>query len=95
MLVAALSPAMEAQAAMGLKCSQWLDARAYMRVDPRTGRVVDDRPRTVRPVPQDIDILVSQANWYLTGRVATLIWLDGALSDVAAKAGVPGRAVQG
>jgi hypothetical protein len=87
--LAALGLGEEAHAAMGLKCSQWLDARAYMRIDPRTGRMVDDRPRTVPPVPADIDALAAQANWYLAGRVTTLMWLDRALGEVATQAGVP------
>ena len=61
---------------MGLKCSQWLDSRKYMRIDWKTNQFVDERPATASPVPADVDAMSGQAAWYLTGRLITLIELD-------------------
>jgi hypothetical protein len=69
---------------MGLKCSQWLNANAYVRYDWETKKFVDERPRTVPPVPKEIDNLAAQAQWYLTGRIMTLMLLDPFLRQVAA-----------
>ena len=74
---------------MGLKCSQWLDARAYFRYDAQTKKTIDERPHTVPPVSDEVDAMVAQANWYLTGHLVARMLLDkqlaymGAAVDVA------------
>ncbi len=86
-LVVALGTA-EAQAAIGLKCSQWLDARAYVRFDPQTKQFLDERPRTVRPVSQDVDTKMAWANWYLSGHIAARILFDRQLENIGAAVAV-------
>jgi hypothetical protein len=87
-LVAALIPAAKAQAEMGLLCSQWLDARAYIRFDARTKQFRDERPRTVPPVSEDVDTKMGWANWYLSGYVMTKFKLNTHLAKVGAAVGV-------
>jgi hypothetical protein len=68
-VVVALSPVIEAQAAMGLKCSQFLDARTYIRFDPATKQFTDARPPTVPPVSQDVEEKMGWVTWYLAAHV--------------------------
>jgi len=48
---------------------------------------------TVRPLPQELDTMAAHAYWYIAGRIATLMWLDGVLSEIAAKADIPSEKV--
>jgi hypothetical protein len=83
-VVTTLSPVVEAQAAMGLKCSQFLDARAYIRFDPRTNQFTDVRPQTVPPVSKDVDEKMGWVNWYLLGHLAERRFLDAYLAKMGA-----------
>jgi hypothetical protein len=80
--------ATSAEAAMGLKCSQWLDARAYIRYDARTNQFRDERPRTVAPVSTEIEEKVSWATWYISGHVAARFLLDKYLAKTGDAVGV-------
>jgi hypothetical protein len=80
--------ATQTQAAIGLKCSEWLDARAYIRYDARTNQFIDTRPKTVAPVREEIDSKVAWAQWYLSGRITTLMLLDVNLAKIGASVGV-------
>jgi len=68
---------------MGLKCSQWLEARVYFRYDARTKQFVDERPRAARPVSEDVDAKMAWVSWYLGGHLAARIMLDSQLANVA------------
>jgi hypothetical protein len=83
-VIVALSPCVEAQAEMGLKCSQFLDARAYIRFDPRTKQFTDVRPQTVPPVSADVDEKMGWVNWYLLGHMSARKFLDGYLAKMGA-----------
>jgi hypothetical protein len=73
---------------MGLTCSQWLDARAYVRYDARTNQMTDARPRTVPPLSEDVEAKMGWANWYLSGHVAARFLLDRYLAKTGAAADV-------
>jgi hypothetical protein len=73
----------ETQAAMGLTCDQWLNARAYLRFDPQTGKIYDARPASVPPVSAEVDTLVAEASYYMAGHAATLMLLDEWLAKLA------------
>lgn len=79
-----------ADAAMGLKCSEWLQARAYVRYDVRTKQFIDARPKNVAPIPKGVDEKLAWANWYLAGRVSTLWMLDQQLAKIGSAVGVSG-----
>jgi len=80
--------ASETQAAMGLKCSNWLNARAHMRFDESTGRFVAANPAGAPPVSPEVDNSAALLSFYVAGTVETLTWLDGWLSKMADAPGV-------
>jgi hypothetical protein len=84
-LFAALIP-VSAQAAMGLKCSDWLKVRAGMRYNAETNTFVpvSGAPR-IRP---ELDERASWAGWYVTGHVAAQMFYDLHLVKQAAAVGV-------
>lgn len=75
--------ASEVQAAMGLTCSDWLNARAHVRFDERTGKFVQVNPPGAPPVSQEVDQNAALLNFYVSGIVETLTWLDPWLSKLA------------
>ena len=77
---------------MGLTCSQWLDARAYIRCDARSKQFRDERPRTVPPVSADVDEKIGWANWYVTGHITARVLLDMHLGEAGSAVGVPIKA---
>jgi hypothetical protein len=83
-LAAALSPGVETHAAMGLKCSQWLDVRAYLRYDAQTKKFVDERPQTMPPVSEDVDTKMAWASWYMSGHAVARFLLDRYLAKAGA-----------
>jgi hypothetical protein len=82
-IVAALIP-VKAQADMGLKCSEWLEGRRYIRYDAQTKQFRDERPRTVPPVNQEVETKIIWAGWYLSGHVNHRVFLDKYLAKVGA-----------
>ena len=80
--------ASEAQAAMGLRCSDWLNARAHMRYDERTKRYVEVNPPGAPPVSDEVDRNGGLLSFYVAGIVDTLMWLDPWLSKMAEAPGV-------
>jgi hypothetical protein len=70
-------------AAMGLRCSDWLNARAWMRYDPATNQYVAANPENARPVPKDVDEKSSLVIFYVSGIVETYFWLDPFLKRMA------------
>jgi hypothetical protein len=89
-VVAALSASQAAEAAIGLKCSQWLDARTYLHYDARTKQITNGRPPTARPMSEDVDARVAWANWYITGHYAARFLLDKQLGYLGAAVGQNG-----
>jgi hypothetical protein len=83
-----LAGATETRAGMGLTCAQWLDARAYVRFDTQTGKFVDARPNTVAPASKEVDVKVSEAIYYVTGHLETLMALDHWLAKLASPPGI-------
>ena len=79
-----------AKAAIGLKCSEWLEARAHVRYDSLTKQFIDTRPKSVAPVPKAVDEKASWAQWYLAGRVSTVWMLDQQLAKIGSAVGVSG-----
>jgi hypothetical protein len=86
-MVIALMASEVAEAAIGLRCSQWLDARMYLHYDARTKRFTDGRPPTARPVSEDVDTMVAWANWYIIGHFAARLLLDKELGYLGAVIG--------
>src|SRR5262245_30123585 len=86
-LVAVVTP-MKAKADMGLKCSQWLEARKYFVYDAQGKILRDERPPTAPRVSQDVDEKGSLATWYITGHVASRFLLDQYLAKAGAAVGV-------
>jgi hypothetical protein len=84
-LIAALIP-VPAQAAMGLKCSDWLKVRAGMRYDAETNTFlpVPGAPR-IRP---EVDEKGSWVPWYVGGHVAAQTFYDVHLPKLATAVGV-------
>jgi hypothetical protein len=80
--------ASEARAAMGLRCSDWLNARAHMRYDERTKRYVEANPPGAPPVSDEVDRNGALLGFYVAGIVDTLMWLDPWLSKMAEAPGV-------
>jgi hypothetical protein len=54
-LIFSVSSPLDGNAAMGLRCSDWLNARAWMRYDPATNDYVAANPGNARPVPKDVE----------------------------------------
>jgi hypothetical protein len=77
---------------MGLKCSQFLDARAYIRFDPRTRQFTDQRPQTVPSVSKDVDEKMGWVGWYLLGHLSARMLLDGYLAKMGAPVDVVPKA---
>ena len=73
---------------MGLTCSDWLNARAHMRIDERTGRAVAVNPPGAPPVSEEVDDNAAKLNFYVAGIVETLNRLDQWLSKIAEAPGV-------
>lgn len=71
----------EAHAAMGLKCSDYLNARAHVSFDVRTGKMVDANPVGLPPVPSDVDLQVGQLTFYLSGTLESLTWIDSVIEN--------------
>jgi hypothetical protein len=90
-LFAALFP-VPAQAAMGLKCSDWLKVRAGMRYNPETNTYVPvpGAPR-IRP---EVDEKASWVSWYVGGHVAAQTFLDIHLAKQASAVGVTIKPIQ-
>lgn len=70
-------------AAMGLRCSDWLNAYAHMRYDAQTNKYVPANPPGTRPVPKDIDDKSALLMFYVTGIVESYTWLDPMLQKMA------------
>jgi hypothetical protein len=75
-------------AAMGLRCSDWLNARAHVRYDARTNQYIQINPKNARPVPPDVDEKSAYLTYYLTGIVETFMHLDPQLEKIAEIPGV-------
>jgi len=86
-LVAAVTP-MKAKAAIGLKCSQWLESRKYFQYDARTETWRDARPSTAPPVSQEVDEKGAWSNWYIAGHVVSRTFFDLYLAKHGAAVGV-------
>lgn len=82
----------EASAAMGLRCSDWLNARAHMRFDERTNRYVEINRPDLPPVPKEVDENGAHLAFYITGTVETLMWLDALLNKMSNDVGIQGEA---
>jgi hypothetical protein len=65
-----------AHAAMGLRCSDWLNARAHIRYDARTKKAVPVTPVGAPPVSKKTDDKAAFVNAYAGGIVETFMWLD-------------------
>ncbi len=76
----------EARAAMGLKCSDYLNARAHMSFDAQSGRYVAANPVGLPPVPSDVDVQVGQLEFYLSGTLESLMWIDSIIENRKATA---------
>jgi hypothetical protein len=78
-----LSFPLAGNAAMGLRCSDWLNARAWVRYDPRTNQYVQANPKNARPVPKDVDDKAALLTYYVSGIVETFTLLDPLLKQMA------------
>jgi hypothetical protein len=90
-----LSSAPQSQAAMGLRCSDWLNPRAHARYDPRTQKFVPVNPPGAPPVSDDVDNKSAWLNNYAGGMAETYWRLDGWLAKFAENSGAtaaPARA---
>ena len=87
-MFACTSVAPEVQAAMGLKCSDWLNARAHTRYDEVTKRFVAVNPVGAPPVTADVDTKSAELNFYVGGIVETLNQLDAWLTKAAEAPGI-------
>jgi hypothetical protein len=72
------------EAAIGLRCSDWLNARKWMQYDETTNQYVGARPQDARPIPKDVDEKVSLIVFYATGIVETYTLLDQNINKLAA-----------
>jgi len=81
----------QSQAAMGLRCSDWLNARAYIRYDERTKRYVEVRPTNARPLTKEVDEQSSFVTAYVSGIVESYMWLDPMLQKMADIPGLKGN----
>ena len=80
------------EAAMGLRCSDWLNARLYVRHDPKTSRYFEVKPpRNARPVSKDTDEKAANLNFYVAGIVESYAWLDPMLQKMADIPGLKGN----
>ena len=68
---------------MGLRCSDWLNARLYYRYDQQTRRFVEVKPKNARPVSQDTDEKSSFVTAYVSGIIDSYTWLDPMLQQMA------------
>ena len=81
----------QSEAAMGLRCSDWLNARAYVRYDEQTNRYVEVIPKNARPVTKEVDEQSAFVNAYVSGIVESYIWLDPTLQKMADIPGLKGN----
>jgi hypothetical protein len=81
--VLSLSFSLSSEAAIGLRCSDWLNARAYVRYDERTNKFVEVKPKNARPVSKEVDEQSVFVNAYVAGIVESYTWLDPILKQMA------------
>ena len=81
----------QSEAAMGLRCSDWLNSRAHVRYDERTNQYVGVTPKNARPVPKEVDEQSAFVNAYVSGIVESYIWLDPAIQKMADIPGLKGN----
>jgi hypothetical protein len=79
------------EAAMGLRCSDWLNARQYVSYDARSNRYVSVQPKNARPVSKDTDEKSASLNFYVAGIVESYTWLDPMLQKMADIPGLKGN----
>jgi hypothetical protein len=70
-------------AAMGLRCSEWINARQWVRYDPRTSQYVAVNPGNAAPVSKEVDEKSTWVIMYVSGIVETFMWLDPMLKKMA------------
>src|SRR4051812_43340943 len=70
-------------AAVGLRCSDWLNARSYTRYDPTTKRYVEAKPKNARPVPKEVEEKSSFITAYAGGIIESYTWLDPMIQKMA------------
>jgi len=75
-VLACCATAPKAQAAMGLRCSDWLNARAHAHYGERTKRFIEVNPVGAPPVPKDVADKAALLAFYVSGIVETLNGLD-------------------
>ena len=79
------------EAGMGLRCSDWLNARAYARYDERTKRHVEVKPKNARPLTKEVDDQSAFVTAYVSGIVESYMWLDPMLQKMADVPGLQGN----
>ena len=75
-------------AAMGLRCSDWINARSWVRFDEATQLYVPANPTNARPVTPEVDQKSSLAIYYVSGIVETYMRLDPPLNKITEIAGL-------
>jgi hypothetical protein len=84
-LAALTLSARPSDAGMGLRCSEWINARKWVRYDPQTNRyiAVTPPPGTAKPVPPKVDNDSGFVSAYVGGIIDTFTWLDPTLKKMA------------